>query len=270
VANNSSNDLLYTVSDDGGSSWSASQQVGGSSSPQSSSMAPSITSSYVDGLSMAYVANNSDNDLLFAFGNPDTNDGCTTESWSSSTRVGTQSSKTAPTMTSFVTAPNSAFEEDLVMAYVANNSTNDLVVTTDINDSVPPDWSAPTLVGNARPQSSKFAPTLTEWDPGFNSSVIQETMAYVANNGSNDLILTSSTNGDATDWSGDVAISGKASQTAPALPNLSLASPILMAYVANNRKSHLLMTTSENGGVSWSSSTKIKSGPGAESSRIRR
>jgi len=56
----------------------------------------------------------------------------------------------------------------------------------------------------------------------------------------------------------------QSSQAAPALPNTLYYRSVPMAYVANNSKDHLLLTTSDNAGVSWSGGSKIKDGPRAE------
>jgi hypothetical protein len=259
VANNSSNDLLTTTSTNGGATWNPPTLVGGSSSPQASKMAPSITSTGSGGddnaLVMAYVANNSSNDLLVTQGNPNT--GCTEERWAASTRVSTQTSKTAPA----ISFDND--DEDLVIAYVANNSSNDLVVTTSVNGEGT-DWSQDELVGSPA-QSSKTAPTLAECiECDESESVVQNVLAYVANNSSNDLIVTTSAN-NADDWSAPGLVgNSESSQAGPALPSQNgFGGGLPMVYVANNSKDHLLLTTSEDGGTAWSRSSKIKDGPRA-------
>jgi hypothetical protein len=267
VADNSGNHLLTTVSVTGGATWKKDTIVGGSSSPQSSKFAPAITAWDASGtdpgeLMMAYVANNSSNQLLVTQGSPVvTGANCASidaESWSSPSKVGTQSSKTAPAISTF------DLESNPIIAYVANDSSNDLVVTTSI-DNEGGDWSY-ALVGSPA-QSSKFAPTLTEWEVSNNGSIFdQETMAYVANNSSNDLIVTTSTDEKGTDWSPDALVGSPpgSSQAAPALPNLGNVNPLPMVCLANNSEDHLLLMTSQNGGDTWSGSSKVEDGPRAE------
>jgi hypothetical protein len=260
VADNRSNHLLTTTSTNGGSTWNKPTIVGGTSSPQSSKMAPSITATGSgedeDALVMAYVANNSSNDLVVTQGNP--NGGCTEETWSGSTSVGAQSSKTAPAI---------SWDDDfegLVIAYVANDSSNDLIVTTSV-DGEGTDWSRDQTVGSP-PQSSKTAPTLTECIYCDSSeTVVQDVLAYVANNSSNDLIVTTSTN-DADDWSAPGLVgNSESSQAAPALPSVDgFGAGLPMVYVANNSQDHLLMATSDNGGSTWSRSSKINDGTRSE------
>ncbi|MFZ0666141.1 MAG: hypothetical protein WAM97_10325 [Acidimicrobiales bacterium] len=265
VADNTSNDLMTITSTDGGATWSSATEVGGPSSPQSSKRAPAITdwptdnapsaaSDYGNALLMAYVANDSSNALIVTQGVP--NDNCSAYTWQYTT-VGTQSSKTAPA----ISTDNGRVNP--VIAYVANNSSNDLEVTTSTN-GVGTDWSPNTLVGSG--QSSKTAPTLTECDDsicGDSSNLGQETIAYVANNSSNDLLTTTSTD-DATDWSASTTVDGQSSQAAPALPSSIAIDPLPMVYVANNSKNHLLLTTSDDVGATWSASSKIKDRPRGE------
>jgi hypothetical protein len=249
VTDNGTNDLMTTTSTNEGVTWNAPTLVGGRSSPQSSKTAPAVTGWDGDGIDnsndliMAYVANDSANTLIVTQGHPNTK--CTAETWPSYATVGSpaQASKTAPSI-SFLG----------IIAYVANNSTNDLLVTSSSNGEGT-DWSAPTLVGSPA-QSSKTAPSLS-WDFSYDPDLVD--IAYVANNTSNDLIVTTSPNTEGTDWSpGALVGDTESSQAAPALPNTLYYRSIPMVYVANNSKDHLLLTTSDNAGTTWSDSSKIK------------
>ena len=86
-----------------------------------------------------------------------------------SNRVTGQFSALSPALT--------VFNHKLVMAYVANNSTGDLSVTTSTNGV---NWTPSTAVTG---QSSGRAPALTV----FNNKLV---LAYVANNDSDDLLVT--------------------------------------------------------------------------------
>jgi hypothetical protein len=86
-----------------------------------------------------------------------------------------QASKHAPAL--------AVLGSQLVMTYVANNSNNDILVTTSTNGTT---WTSSGLTG----QASATAPA-----PTSTSSKIA--MAYVANNSSNDLLWSTSTNGTA-------------------------------------------------------------------------
>jgi hypothetical protein len=96
-------------------------------------------------------------------------------------------------------------------------------------------------------------------------SEVQDVLAYVANNSSNDLIVTTSTN-DADDWSAPGLVgNSESSQAAPALPSVDgVGAGLPMVYVANNSQDHLLLATSDNGGSTWSRSSKINDGTRSE------
>jgi hypothetical protein len=83
----------------------------------------------------------------------------------------------------------------------------------------------------------------------------------VANDSSNDLIVTTSTNGEGTDWSPDALVGSpaQASKFAPTLGwNAASNYDLVIAYVADNSKNHLLTTTSSNGDATdWSPSALV-------------
>jgi hypothetical protein len=232
VADNSSNNLLSTTSTNG-TTWTPSKKVGN----QSSALAPSLAACSGCGtggdVELAYVANNSSRHLLVSTGTFNLEE--TAVTWSSGIEVGGQSSKDSPSISSF------GDETEFVLAYVANNSSDDLIVTTSSNGAT---WTPDATVGA---QSSKTGPSVSEW-LGNDGSTDQDTITYVANNSTNDLIATTSTN------------DGQQSALAPALPNVSLAPFLAMTYVANNSSEDLLLTTSANGGASWNPNTKVGNG----------
>jgi hypothetical protein len=234
VANNNSNDLLTALTKDG-INWTGSRLVQG----QSSTQTPALVQFFVpdillDGPVLAYVANNNGNDLLTTY----TDDGI---NWTGSRLVVGQSSKHAPALVGFPAGPNAVFPRpQLIVAYVANNDTNDLL-TASSNDGI--HWKGSRLVQG---QSSKMAPALVE----FHGQLI---LAYVANNDSNDLLTASSTDG--IHWTGGRLVQGQSSKTAPALAQLQ--GELILAYVANNGSNDLL-TASSTDGVNWTGSRLVQ------------
>jgi hypothetical protein len=123
---------------------------------------------------------------------------------------------------------------ELYIAYVANNGSNDLIVTKS-KDLV--NWTTTTVTG----QTSPMGPALT----AFGSNLV---MVYVASNGSLDLIATTSTNGGTT-WTPGKALAGP--QTSPMTPALALfGSPVVLVYVSNDTSQRLIAATSPDG-VNW-------------------
>jgi len=135
VANNDSSDLLTTRALD---NWNSSSRVDG----QSSKTAPTLAG-FRGKLVMAYVANNDRNDLLTAELSSFID---APSQWTGSRPVQGQSSKTAPAL--------AVFQNQLVLAYVANNDSNDLL-TASSTDGV--SWTGSRPVQG---QSSKTGPTL--------------------------------------------------------------------------------------------------------------
>ncbi|MFZ0668138.1 MAG: sialidase family protein [Acidimicrobiales bacterium] len=142
-----------------------------------------------------------------------------------------QKSGIAPSLTTFGTDPH-----QVVMAYIANNATDDIMITTTRNGV---QWSTPINTG----QSSSESPAIEFW--GDESELL---MAYVANNGSRDLFVTTSTI-DGVTWSPS-EYTGQQSSTAPA--NW----PGVIVFVANNGSNNLLAITSSNG-TTWSASADV-------------
>ena len=153
-------------------------------------------------------------------------------------KVAGQSSKTAPALCAFGNG------KSLVLAYVANNSTNDLLVTTSSDGGMT--WAPSIQVTEA--QASKTAPALCTFGNGSLA------LAYVANDGSNQLLVTISNDGGKK-WTPPVKVTGQSSKKAPALSALD--GSLVVAYVANNASDDLLFTTSRDGGKTWSPSATV-------------
>jgi hypothetical protein len=151
---------------------------------------------------VVYIANNGSNGLLMT-----TSTDLIT--WSKSTPVPGQSSRMAPAIVS----SSGGF---ILVAYVAANGSNDLLVVQQDGDGP---WSKSTPVNG---QSSKMAPALsvTPNNPMI-APANQVVLTYVAANGSNELLMTTST--DLITWSQSPPVTGQSSSTAPAL--LITASP---------------------------------------------
>jgi len=235
IASNGTNDILVSTSTNNGSTWST------VNTGQQSKMTPSITQDQGLGcgeLVIAYVADNKSNDLLTT---TSTNGGA---NWNAPTQVGgpssPQSSKTAPAITGW-DGDGIDNSNDLIMAYVANDSSNTLIVTQGSPNTSCSAESFPSYATVGSPaQASKTAPSIS----------FLGIIAYVANNSSNDLIVTTSSNGEGTDWSSP-ALVGSPAQTSKTAPTLSWdfsydPDAVIMAYVANNSNNHLLVTTSPN------------------------
>jgi hypothetical protein len=238
VAVDDDNDLMVSTSDNG-TAWTSPVWTG-----QESKTAPAIYSFDGSGMEfIAFVANNSSNDLVTITPDNDT-------TWSANSLVGGQASKTAPALSSAGVGNDPSDPFVVLLTYVANNSSNDLLATTlQIGGTT---WSGSTLVGS---QKSKTAPVLYDSCEDAAYTV----MAYVANNSGDHLLVTTTTNG--TSWSASSEVgNGQSSGLAPALADNACAATSLeyvMTYVANNSNHHLLATTSTNG-TTWSASTKVK------------
>jgi len=208
VANNSSNDLLVTLSKNltiaEDMQWGLDLRTG-----QSSKFSPSL--SYLgegDTIFMAYVANNDGNALLVSTSSDGTSWNAPTEVSTNPGKVAGQSSKTAPSLCSFLMPKSGTLGVPaLAMAYVANNDSNQLLLTTSTDGY---HWSNPILVGG---QSSEMAPALsTNGGGSLNPGLV---LAYVASNGSNDLYVT--TPGAGTTWSTGVRVGSYTSKAAPCI-----------------------------------------------------
>jgi hypothetical protein len=230
IATNGSNDIIFTTFP--GSSWTPGQAIpanpGKPKGPFIQSQhAPAVTNFDESAVLLAYVGASN---ILQAT----TSNGF--EPWAAPQPVtGNQSSKFAPALAK--TGNNT-----IVLAYVANNSSNDLLATTSTNGGA--SWTPSVKVGT---QSSSLGPALI----AFGNELV---IAYVANNGSNDLLVTTSTTSGAS-WTPSVKVGTQSSKQTPALGALN--NLLVMAYVANNNSNDLLVTTSTNGGASWTPNTSV-------------
>ena len=192
VANNDSHDLLVTSSTDG-VNWTKSTKVG-----VSSAVAPALTT-FGNQLVLAYVANDGTDNLLVAVSTNGVN-------WTP--EFTGQSTSLSPALT--------VFNGELVLAYVADDGTHDLWVATSPNP-YGFTWNKKTPVTG---QKSPVAPALSVIpNPTYSQSpftTFNLMMIYVADNGSNDLFVTTSANG--TEWTTTTApITGQYSRVTPAL-----------------------------------------------------
>jgi hypothetical protein len=192
VANNGSDDLLVTTSTNG-TTWTPSTRVTG----QFSGLAPALTV-FNNELVLAYVANNGSHDLLVTTSTDGVN-------WSTSAPVTGQTSGHAPALT--------VYGHNLVLAYVANNGSNDLLVTFSTNGV---SWTKSTPVtGQQSPVTPAIAVIPNPIDSPTPFTTFNLIMVYVANNGSNDLLVTTSANG--INWTTSTQITGQSSRVAPTL-----------------------------------------------------
>jgi hypothetical protein len=161
----------------------------------------------------------------------------------------TQSSKAAPAL--------AVFQDKLWVAFVANNDTDQLLVCNSGNGQ---DWSDNSMVKNPdQSQSSRTAPAL---------AVFQDKLrvAFVANNGTDQLLVCNSTNG--RDWSDRGHVKNpdqtQSSRTAPALAVFQ--DKLWVAFVANNGTDQLLVCNSTNG-RDWSDNSRVKNPNQSQSSK---
>jgi hypothetical protein len=77
-------------------------------------------------------------------------------------------------------------------------------------------------------------------------------LAYVSNSGSDDLLVTTSTNG--VNSTADTKVTGQTTSLSPALTVFD--GELVLAYAANNGSHDLQVTTSTNG-ASWTTSTQV-------------
>jgi len=175
--------------------------------------------------------------------------------WDAPVKITGQKSRTAPALNVFM---NEAGNTELVLAYVADNTTNDLLITTSAGGDL---WTKPTLVKGPQdetPQQSPLAPALLFYYTCSENAVgCPLLLGYVANNGSNDLFVT--TSHDALNWTKSSPVQGQQSSVAPALgiaPSLHADPAVIMAFVANNGSHDLLVVTSSDG-THWSGSSPV-------------
>jgi hypothetical protein len=131
----------------------------------------------------------------------------------------------------------------MYLAFVANNDTNRLLVS---NSADGKKWQPSTRVGN---ESSKRSPAIS-----FVSSGPQGfTLGFVANDASNQLLVSRSADGQT--WSPNTQVKNQSSKAAPALAEFE--NKLWIAFVANDTSNQLLVSHSADG-QSWSPSTQVQ------------
>ena len=131
----------------------------------------------------------------------------------------------------------------MYLAFVSNNDTNRLLVS---NSGDGKNWQPSTQVGN---ESSKRSPAIS-----FVSSGPQGfTLGFVANDASNQLLVSHSADGQS--WSPNTQVQNQSSKAAPALAVFE--NKLWIAFVANDASNQLLVSNSADG-QSWSPSTKVQ------------
>ena len=132
----------------------------------------------------------------------------------------------------------------LHIAFVANNNTNSLLKTYSGNGK---NWGGSTPVGS---ESSKRPPAMS-----FASSGPQGfTLGFVANDASNQLLVSHSADG--VTWKPNTPVQNQSSKAAPALAVFK--NKLWIAFVANDASNQLLVSQSADG-VTWKPSTKVQS-----------
>jgi hypothetical protein len=213
-------------------------------STQKAKFAPSILAQYNPSTGnqlfwVAYVSDNGTNDVLVT---NSTNSGAT---WSAPVNTG-QKSKASPSITA------DSFG-DFFIAFVADNSSNDLLLTASTNGGAA--WSAGKLVDG---QQSKAAPTLDEWFPQNPTSVDQVILSYVADNRSNALYVTTSTDGEGTGWSRGTSVDGESSHGSPGC-----------RVSASGRQFPWFMWGTTRGTIFWRQPLTTEVSPGLQARRSR-
>ena len=131
----------------------------------------------------------------------------------------------------------------MYLAFVANNDTNRLLVS---NSGDGKNWQPSSQVGN---ESSKRAPAIS-----FISSGPQGfTLGFVANDASNQLLVSHSADGKT--WSPNTQVQNQSSKAAPALAVFE--NKLWIAFIANDASNQLLVSHSADG-KTWSPSTQVQ------------
>src|SRR6266480_55314 len=131
----------------------------------------------------------------------------------------------------------------MYLAFVANNDTNRLLVS---NSGDGKKWLPSTQVGN---ESSKRAPAIS-----FVSSGPQGfTLGFVANDASNQLLVSHSADGQS--WGPNTQVQNQSSKAPPALAVFD--NRLWIAFVANDATNQLLVSHSA-GGKTWSPSSEVQ------------
>lgn len=145
-----------------------------------------------------------------------------------------QSSKAAPSI--------AAFANRLWAAFVANNSSNQLLVCSSADGQI---WTDNTLVHG---ELSKTAPSMAV----FNN---RAWVAFIANNSTNQVLVSSSADGQT--WTGNTLVHGESSKTAPSLATFK--NRLYVAFVANNNSNNVLICSSADG-QTWTGNSLVHGG----------
>jgi hypothetical protein len=224
IANNGSNDILVASAPDG-VNWTPSVPIN-----ETSPFTPSLAL-FEGKLYVAFITDDENS----ATGVPSnriflcsTTDGV---SWSNATFFH-QHSKFAPSL--------AVWNGKLHVAFVANNSSNTLLVYYSSTPGDPSSWSATVAVN----QTSANAPSLAAYGPSGQTGDLY--LAFVANNGSGDIFVCSLPAGGV--WS-KATVTGQACHFSP---SLAVFGPTLyLAFAAANGSKDLLLC-SRNANGTWS------------------
>ena len=228
IANNGSNDILVASSPNG-SAWNPSVPIN-----QTSPFTPSLAL-FNGTLYVAFITNDVDS----ATGVPSnriflcsTTDGV---SWSDATFFN-QYSKCAPSL--------AVWNGNLYIAFVANDPSNTLLVYYSSNPDSPTSWSA-TVPTN---QTSANAPSLAASGPSGQTGKLY--LAFVAENGSQDIFVCSLTSGQP--WS-SATVTGQSCHFSPSLAG---GETLYLAFAAANGSKDLYLCTLNANGT-WSSAVTM-------------
>lgn len=227
IANNGSNDIL-AASSTNGTTWTPSVPIN-----QTSPFTPSLA--FFNGsLFVAFITN----DLDSATGVPSnriflcsTTDGV---SWSDATFFN-QYSKCAPSL--------AVWNGKLHIAFVANDASNSLLVYFSSTPDDPKSWTA-TVVTH---QTSANAPSLAVYPSGSTGKLY---LAFVAENGSNDIFVCSLPSGGS--WS-KAAVTG---QSCHFSPSLAVGESLYLVFAAANGSKDLLLSSLNSNGT-WSEAVAL-------------
>jgi hypothetical protein len=230
IANLDSHDLLVASSPDGTGEWSNNIHVGqANGSPEFSGSPPSLAV-FEAQFRLAFTSNNDSSDVLICSSADGSN-------WTQSKPVG-QSSKTAPALAQFTTKSN---DSNLWLAFVANNDTNELLVTytPDGFNWIPKNFDVH--------QSTKAAPALAS----FNGELW---LAFTANNLVGDILITHTA--DPTNWPDASTAVGQPTKQSPALAAFN--GRLWLAYIANVDSNDIIISSSADG-QTWTNGAKAQS-----------
>jgi hypothetical protein len=126
-------------------------------------------------------------------------------------------------------APPPTLNGELNVAYHANNGSDDL-----FRDSTSDDLAWPAAGSQISGLYSSAAPAIVEYGNEF-------VMAVTSSNGTNDIYISTSTNG--VKWTRGTIVAGQSTPTTPALADYK--GTLVMAYVADNGSNDIIVTTTK-------------------------